>query len=127
MEKVEIRAVIKYQFLKGLKPQEIIDDFQKTLEESAPSKTTVYDWYNHFKRGHTSTSDAPYTGRPVEVTTPENIQKIHRMVLNDCKLKLSEIAQTMNMSSKRVFNIFHEHLHLKKLLACWVPRVLKKQ
>lgn len=124
MEKIEIRAVIKYQFLKGLKPQEIIDEFQKVLGESAPSKTTVYDWYNEFKRGRTTTSDASRTGRPVEVTTPENIQKIHRMVLADRKLKVREIAQAMGMSNDTVHRILHEHLHMKKLLARWIPRVL---
>lgn len=124
MEKLEIRAVIKYQFLKGLKPQEIIDDFQKTLGESAPSDATVYNWYNEFKRGRTSTATIPSPGRPIEVTTQENIQKIHRMVLNDRKLKVREIAEAMNMSSERVYNILHEHLHMKKLLARWVPRVL---
>lgn len=55
MKKTEIRTVIKYQYLEGLKPQEIIDDFQKTLGESAPSKTIVYDWYNEFRRGRLST------------------------------------------------------------------------
>lgn len=127
MEKTEIRAVIKYQYLKGLKPQEIIDDFQKTLGASAPSKTTVYDWYNEFKRGRTSTSDEQRPGRPIEVTTPENIQKIHRMVLNDRKLKLSEVAEAVGLSKERVGNILHEHLGMKKLNARWVPRVLSME
>lgn len=124
MEKTEIRAVIKYQYLKGLKPQEIIADFQKTLGASAPSKTIVYDWYNEFKRGRTSTDDAPRSGRPNEVTTPENIEKIHRIVLNDRKVKVGELAETMGMSKERIGNILHEHLHMKKLCARWVPRLL---
>lgn len=72
MEKLEIRAVIKYQFLKGSKPQEIIDDFQKTLGESAPSNATVYNWYNEFRRGRTSIETIPSPGRPTEVTTRES-------------------------------------------------------
>lgn len=124
MEKLEIRAVIKYQFLKGLNPQEIIEDFKKTLGPSAPAKTTVYDWYNEFKRGRTSTATIPSPGRPIEVTTQENVQKIHRMVLNDRKLKVREIAEAMRMSKERVGNILHEHLLMRKLLARWVPRVL---
>lgn len=58
MEHTEIRAVIKYQFLKGSEPKDIIADFQKPLGASAPSDATVYNWYNNFKRGRTSTKDA---------------------------------------------------------------------
>lgn len=124
MEQIEIRAVIKYQYLKGLKPQDIIDDFKKTLGTSAPSNATVYNWYNEFKRGRTSINDEHRSGRPLEVTTPENVQKIHRMVMNDRKLKLSEIAEVMYMSKQRVGNILHEFLGMKKLNARWVPRLL---
>lgn len=81
MDKTEIRAVIKYQFIKGLKPQEIIDDFQKTLGTSAPSKTTVYDWYNEFKHGRTSTNHGERSDRPKEVKTEEMIAKIHDVVI----------------------------------------------
>lgn len=124
MEKVEIRAVIKYQYLKGLKPQEIIDDFNKTLGRSAPSKTTVYDWYNEFKRGRTSTSTIPSSGRPKEAVAPEMIEKIHDMVLKDRRLKVRDIEEACNISHGSVVTILHEHLHMKKLAARWVPRSL---
>lgn len=124
MDKTEIRAVIKYQFLKGLKPQDIIDDFQKTLGASSPSDRTVYNWYNEFKRGRTSTNDEHRSGRPKEVTTPEMIEKVHDIVLNDRKVKVREIVDILNISYERVHHILHEHLHMKKLSARWVPRSL---
>ncbi|XP_012561940.1 protein GVQW3-like [Hydra vulgaris] len=124
MEKTEIRAVIKYQYLKGLKPQEIINDFNKTLGSSAPSKTTVNDWYNEFKRGRSSTSDVERSGRPKEVATEEMIEKIHDILIENRKIKVREIANRVNISYERVFNIFHKHLEIKKLAARWVPRVL---
>ena len=110
MEKTEIRAVIKYQFLKGLKPQQIIDDFQNTLGTSAPSKTTVYDWYNQFKSSRRNTSNAKRSCHPKEVTTEEIIQLIHDRVLDDPKLKLCEIVDIANVSEERAHNILHEHL-----------------
>lgn len=124
MEKGEIRAVIKYQFLKGLKPLDIIDDFKKTLGDSAPANATVYNWYKEFKFGRTSTSDGPRSGRPMEVTVPENIEKIQHMVLNDRKLKLTDIAEAIGMSKERVGNILNEHLGMKKLNGIWMPRLL---
>lgn len=46
MEQIEIRTVIKYQFLIGVKPEDIIADFHKILGAFAPSDATFYNWYN---------------------------------------------------------------------------------
>uniref|UniRef100_T1HEK8 Uncharacterized protein n=1 Tax=Rhodnius prolixus TaxID=13249 RepID=T1HEK8_RHOPR len=40
-----------------------------------------------FRSGHMGTSDAERSGRPVEVTTPEIIDKIHDMVMDDRRVK----------------------------------------
>ena len=50
---------------------------------SAPVFATFYNSVNEFKRGRTSTKDEHCSVRPVEVTTPEMIDKIHHMVLSD--------------------------------------------
>jgi hypothetical protein len=41
MEKVEIRAVIKYLCKKGMSPKEIHEDFMDTLGKASPSYSTV--------------------------------------------------------------------------------------
>jgi hypothetical protein len=41
MEKVEIRAVIKYLYKKGRSPKKIHEDFMDTLGKESPSYTTV--------------------------------------------------------------------------------------
>ena len=46
------------------------------------------------------------------------------MVLDDKKSKVREIAETTSISTEHVHNILHEHLHMKKLWARWVPRLL---
>ena len=48
-----------------------------------------------FKRGRTSTNDAERSGRPNEVVIPENIKKIHKLVMNDRKLKVHQLAETL--------------------------------
>jgi len=50
---------------------------------SASAFTTVHNWVNEFKRGRTSTCDAPRSGRPIEAATPEIIDKVHDIVLTD--------------------------------------------
>jgi hypothetical protein len=44
--------------------------------------------------------------------------------LNDRKIKLIEIAETLKISKKRVAHILHEYLDMQKLCAKWVLHVL---
>uniref|UniRef100_T1HMR0 Uncharacterized protein n=1 Tax=Rhodnius prolixus TaxID=13249 RepID=T1HMR0_RHOPR len=48
------------------------------------------------------TSDAERSGRPVEVTTPVIIDKIHDMVMDDRRVKVREIASAVGISNERV-------------------------
>ncbi|XP_026828418.1 histone-lysine N-methyltransferase SETMAR-like [Ooceraea biroi] len=105
-------------------PQETKKKLDKHYGESAPSIRTVYKWFQNFRSGHMSTSDVECSGRPVEATTPEIIDKIHDMVMGDRRVKIREIASAMGISSERVHNILHQHLGMKKLFARWVPRLL---
>jgi predicted XRE-type DNA-binding protein len=57
-------------------------------------------------------------------TTPEIIEQVHEMVLDDRWMKVREIAETLGISKERVGYILHEELDMKKLCARWVPRLL---
>jgi transposase len=57
MEKVEIRAAIKYLCKKGMSPKEIHEDFMDTLCKESPTYSTVKKWAHEFKRGRESIGD----------------------------------------------------------------------
>ena len=102
----------------------------KRYGDSAPGKSTIIDCYAEFNRGRTNTDDAERSGRPKSATVPENITKVHKIVLRNRKLKLREIADTLKISEGSVFIIMHESLVTHKLFSKWVPRLLtsdKKQ
>lgn len=124
MEKNEFRAVIKHCHLKGKTSKEIKSELDEVHGISAQSFKTVYNWVNEFKRGRTSTNDEHRSGRPIVVATPEMIDKIHDIVLEDHRVKVSEVADIVNVSIEHIHNILHEQLHMKKLSARWVPRLL---
>lgn len=116
--------LIKHYFLRQKTAKETKEKLDKYYGESAPSKSMVCKWFAEFKNGRTSTIDEPRSGRPNDVTTPEMVDKIHDIVLADRRVKLRDIVDIVNISSKRVFNILHEYLDIKKLSAKWVPRFL---
>ncbi|XP_033217657.1 histone-lysine N-methyltransferase SETMAR-like, partial [Belonocnema kinseyi] len=96
----------------------------KYYPNSAPSIGTIHKWFTEFRCGRTGTVHAERSGRPKEVTTPENVEKIHDMMLNDPKVKLREVANAVGISLERVGNIVHSVLGMEKLCARWVPRLL---
>ena len=45
----------------------------------------------------------------------ETVEKVHDMVLNNCRIKVHEIAETIGISKEHVRDILHEGLQMKKL------------
>ena len=60
----------------------------------------------------------------MEVVTEENIRHIEQEPLTDRWLKLKEISERLEISKTTVIRIIHEHLHMKKVTARWVPTLL---
>ena len=90
----------------------------------------VEKWFADFKHARTNTDDAERSSYPNSAVVQENIEKSHKMVLADCKLKLREIADTLKISEGSVFTILHESVGMSKLFSKWVPRLFtldKKQ
>ena len=124
MGKSEFRVLIKHYFLQGKSIKETERKLARYYKESAPSHSMGHKWFTEFRCGRISTSDAERPGRPKEVSSQEMINKIHDIVLNDRRLKVREISETVNMSVGRVWYILHECFGMKKLSARWVPRLL---
>ena len=77
-----------------------------------------------FKRGDFSTCVAPRPGRPKTVTTPEIIDQIHELILEDRRISVKSIAERLGMSREWIRSIIHEDLDMRKLSAKWVPKCL---
>ena len=84
----------------------------------------VQKWFTEFGYGCTRTETMPSPGRPDEIVTPEIINKIHDIVLDDPKVNVHEIVEIVTMATEPVVNILHTHLCMRKLFARWVPRLL---
>ena len=72
--------------MQGKAPKEIHAILTETLGEHAPSYVTIKNWLAQFKSGDFPTCDAPRLGRPKTVTTPEIIDQIHELFLEDRRI-----------------------------------------
>ena len=70
------------------------------------------------------TCDAPRPGRPKTVTTPEIIDQIYELILEDRRISAKSIAEQLGISRGRVGSIIHEDLDVLKLSAKWVLKCL---
>ena len=101
-------------FLQGKAPKEIHAIVTEALGEHAPSYATVINWVAQFKR----------PGRPKSMTTPEIIDQIHELIVEDRWISAKSIAEQLGISRERVGSIIHEDLDMRKLSAKRVPKCL---
>ena len=104
-------------------PKEIHVILRETLGEHAPSYATVKNWVAHSTRGDLSTCDAPRPGRPKTMTTPEIIDQIHELILEDLRISVKSKAEQLGISREQVGCIVHEYLDMRKLSAKWDPEL----
>ena len=63
------------------------------------SNSMVKHWVAKFKMGRTSTTDDPCVGCSTKVTTPEKIEKVYKIILADHRMKVSDTANTVGIST----------------------------
>ena len=98
-------------------PKEIQAILTETLGEHAPSYATAKNWVALFKRGDFSTCNAPRPGRHKTVTTPEIIDEIQELILEDRRISAKSIAEQLGILREWVGSIIHEDLDMRKLSA----------
>jgi len=89
---------VKFFFLQNKAPKEVHAILTETVGEHAPSYDTVKNWVAQFKRGDFSTCDAPHPGRSKTLTTPEIIDEIHELILDDHQISAKSIAEQLGIS-----------------------------
>ena len=67
-------------------------------------------------RAHIHTHTYTHTHiRPKTVATPEIIDPIHKLILEDRRISAKSIADQLDISRERVGSIIHEDLDMRKL------------
>ncbi|GBM27918.1 hypothetical protein AVEN_146144-1 [Araneus ventricosus] len=86
----------------------------KVYAADAVSKKCIFEWFKRFRDRKEDVKDEPRSGRPPTRTTPDNIERVRRMLADDRRLSLRMIAEELKISLDSVSNIIHEHLQKRK-------------
>ena len=124
LNREHFRAIIFYNFRRGLTQQQCIDELNSIFGDEAPSRTSVYRWYGEFNRGRSSLQDEFREGRPKSVVVPETIDAVRQLILQDRHVTYREIETTLGISGTSIHSILHEHLTVKKICSRWIPHNL---
>lgn len=124
MHKIEHRAVMKFLTLEKISPKEIFDRMAVVYQDSAPSYSTVKEWTSRFKCGQDTLDDDPRQSRPKTATDDKMVDRVRDLVLEDRRISVSTIEHALCISHGSVITILHDKLHMSKVSARWVPRML---
>lgn len=125
--KIKHRAVIEFLSLEGTEPREIYDRMIRVYGEGSISYSTVFRWNREFSRGRTTLKDDPRTGRPSTGCNEQNIELVRRILNDDRRLTVRLLVMATGLSDGTIRNILHNELHMTKVCARWVPKMLSLQ
>ena len=124
MNKIEARSVIKFLHLKGNNARQIHDEMKAVYEDESPSYGTVVRWKRNFQSGHMSLTDEPRAGRPSIKDDLAMVKKVEAVILDDRRSTMERVMAETGLSYGSAWRIIHEELHMNKVSARWVPRLL---
>ena len=94
--------------------------------KEASSQARVYEWFFWFKRGDMSLEDQLRSGRPSTSRTDKNIQKIRDAIMFDHRRTIDESEVLTGVSWNSCQRILTEELHMKRVAAKFIPRLLSE-
>lgn len=83
LNREHFRAMIFYDFRRGLTQQQCVDQLTPTFGDEASHRATVFRWFAEFNRGRYSLRGEFREGRPKSVVLPENIDAVREMIKLD--------------------------------------------
>ena len=122
MEKLEIRAFIKYFCRKGMHFKENHKDFMETLREESSFYSTMKKKFNRGERE--SVEDDVRSGRPKDASTDENVKVVHTLVMCDRRRDLRSIASEVIISFGAEQSILTNILGMSTVSARGVSQLL---
>jgi len=87
-------------------------------------KTMVFKWHKAFKEGRENVEDGPHSGKPISSTNDQNVEVVRVVVAKDRRLSVMMIAEETGLDKNAVHGILTDHLHMQKICAKVVLKIL---
>ena len=120
----EQRAAVKFCFLLGKSAAKTIVMLKTTYWDAALSKTRVYEWFSRFKNREMSIEDQPRLERPATSRSDENVDKINALIRKDRRRTIDQLCEMSGISWSSIQRILSEVLHMGRVAAKFVSRLL---
>ena len=88
------------------------------------SRTRVFEWHKRFHEGRTDVEDDERSRRPTISKTTNNNREIKKIVREDRWLSIRLLAQRMSIDKETMWQVLHENLHMTKVCAQVVSKLL---
>jgi len=125
--KLEQRANIKFCVTLGISGAETFEMIRCAYRNEAMSRARCFEWHARFKRGRTSLEDDERSGRPSTSSTPKNVETIRRLVHEDRRRTIKDIATIVNVPYGAVQTILTCDLNMHRVAAKFIPRLLSPE
>ncbi|MEW8544355.1 MAG: hypothetical protein AB2693_12545 [Candidatus Thiodiazotropha sp.] len=78
-------------------------------------------WHRQFRCDRTSVETAPIPERPQFAIDDATLQRIETAILDDRCITVRQLAHEVKINVRSVDKIIHDHLHMGKVSARWIP------
>ena len=96
----------------------------KVYGKECMSRTRVFEWHKRFHEGRTDVEDDERSRRPTIPKTTNNNREIEKIVREDRRLSIRLIAERMSNNKETMWQVLHENLHMTKVCAQVVSKLL---
>ena len=120
----EQRVIIRFLDLRGVKPIEIHRQLSETCDDGVMDVKNVRSWVRQFKEGRVSCVNEPKEPRPCTSRSDNMIARVEKIVLEDRRFSIEDIASIVDISVGSVHSILRDDLKMRKVSSRWVPRML---
>ncbi|XP_076059369.1 histone-lysine N-methyltransferase SETMAR-like [Oratosquilla oratoria] len=110
--------------LDHLPERQFHDEMKAVYGDDCLSYDSVVRWKRNFQTGHMSLTDEPRTGQPSLTDSVATVKKEEDLILEDRRVAIHVIMHETGLSYGSVWKIVHDELHMFKVSARWVPRLL---
>ena len=118
------RINLKFLVKLGKGPTDCLKLLHEVYGEATMSRARLFEWHKRFTSGREDVEDDPKSGRPSTTKTADNIGKVNELVRSDRRLTVRMMVEELNINRESVRTILLEELHMRKVCAKIVPKLL---